>query len=176
MPRGRLYVIMLVSLIAILAIKTALVKPGGSYAHKESIVDRADAPDLTLPLGPGQPAVNLADLKGKVVVLDFWATWCGPCRESIPDLEKLYEKYHSKGLEVYGISVDDYKDPVPKAVKDLGMTYPVVMASDIPDIRSKFQFNAIPQFYVIDKKGRIGASISGAGGDIESEVTPFLEE
>jgi thiol-disulfide isomerase/thioredoxin len=167
---------MLVSLIAILGLKTALVKPGGAAARPTKVVDRPDAPDLTLPLGPGRPAVKLADLKGKVVVLDFWATWCGPCRMSIPDLEKLYEKYHSKGLEVYGISVDENKAPVPQAVKDLGMTYPIVMASDVPGIRDQLSFNAIPQVYVIDQKGRIGLSIEGAGGDIEAEVTPFLDE
>jgi len=176
MPRGRLYVIVLVSLITILAIKTALVKPGGSAVKKIAVAERPDAPALTLRFDPGQPAVNLADLKGKVVVLDFWATWCGPCRESIPDLEKVYQKYHSKGLEVYGISVDQTKEPVPAAVKELGMTYPIAMASDLPDIRSKFSFNGIPMMYVIDKKGRIAAAIEGAGGDIESEITPFLNE
>src|SRR4029078_98896 len=101
---------------------------------------------------------------GRVVVLDFWATWCGPCRETIPDLEKVYQKYHSKGLEVFGISVDESKEPVPAAVKDLGITYPVAMASDIPDIRGKYSFDAIPAFFVIDKKGRIAAAIKGAGG------------
>src|SRR5207302_6862438 len=112
----------------------------------------------------------------KVVILDFWATWCGPCRDTIPEIEQLYKKYHAEGLEVIGISVDDTPEPVPAAVKELGMTYPVVQATDIPDIRSKFVFNSIPQLYIIDRQGRVAASVTGFGDDLESRVAPLLKE
>ena len=176
MPRGRLYVIALVSLLAILAINTAIRNSGAPAARPGSTSERQDAPELSLPIEPGKPAVLLSSLKGKVVLLDFWATWCGPCRDSIPDVENLYKKYHSKGLEVIGISVDHTPEPVPAAVAQLGMTYPVVQAADIPEIRSKFQFDSIPQLYVIDKQGRVAASITGATGDFEAQITPFLAE
>ncbi len=177
MPRGRLYVIALVSVIAVLAVNSALKLPNRPPEPQAAESGkRQPAPELSLPLEPGKPAVLLSSLKGKVVLLDFWATWCGPCRESIPELEALYKKYHSKGLEVIGISVDNTPEPVPTAVKELGMTYPVVQATDIPDVRSKFQFNSIPQLYVIDKQGRVATAINGAGGDFEGQITPFLAE
>ena len=133
------------------------------------------APDFTLESLDGKN-MRLSDLRGKAVLLNFWATWCGPCREAIPDLEKVYKKYHSQGLEVVGISVDHTADPVPAVVAELGMTYPVVQSEDIPDIRSKYQFNSIPQAYVIDKQGKVAASITGAANDLEEQVKPLLAE
>jgi len=182
MPRGRLYVIALIVLVAMLAINNALMRPpkqaGAVAAPTSSTVARAQAPELNLPLQPGKPAVALSSLKGKVVILDFWATWCGPCRESIPELEKLYEKYHAEGLEVVGISVDDSADVLPAAIKQLGMTYPVVLAGNIPDLRNKFQFNAIPQMYVLDKNGRQAANYDGYDPtlDLEGAIKPLLAE
>jgi len=182
MPRGRLYIILLVALVAMLAINNALMrpsKPGPMAAASQAPgTQRADAPALDIPLEAGKPTVPLSSFKGKVVVLDFWATWCGPCRQSIPDLEKLYKKYHSQGLEVIGVSVDDSWDPVPASIKELGITYPVVLSSNIPGIRSAFQFTGIPQMYLVDKNGRIGGSYEGydPSRDLEAEIKPLLAE
>lgn len=177
MPRGRLYAIALIVLITILAINSALRKTSVQAAAPGPTGQRQAAPELSLPLQAGKPPVLLSSLKGKVVLLDFWATWCGPCRESIPELQNLYEKHHGSGLEVVGISVDNTSEPVPAAVAELGMKYPVVMAKDIPDIRSKFEFHSIPQLYVIDKQGRVAASITGTGGEsIAEQIAPILAE
>ncbi len=187
MPRGRIYVAILVTLLAILVIKSAIVKPAinttldkpaAATEAASTSPDRRAAPEMSLALETGKPGVPLSALKGKVIILDFWATWCGPCRQSIPDLQKLYVKYHSQGLEVVGISVDGSPAPVPEAVKQLGMTYPVVMANDIPDIRTKFQFSGIPQLYVVDRKGRIAGELAGydPSRDIEPAIKKLLEE
>jgi thiol-disulfide isomerase/thioredoxin len=178
MTRGRWYVVALVSLVAVLAINSALMRGPRQSSAKAPGPERLDAPEVSLPLRPGQPAVPLSSLKGKVVVLDFWATWCGPCRQSIPELEKLYRKYQSQGLEVIGVSVDDTAEPVPAAVKELGMTYPVVLAKDIPDLRSKFVFESIPQMFIIDKTGKQAEAIPGYSPDrdLEPTIKQYLAE
>ena len=146
---------------------------GGGTASEGQI-----APDIALPLKKGAAPVALSSWKGKVVLVDFWATWCGPCRQSIPEVERVYEKYHAKGLEVVGISVDEAQTAaeVPAAVKELKMTYPVVLYSDIPDIRTKYVFDGIPQMYLIDKKGNISQSIPGfdPSGNLDAKVEALL--
>jgi cytochrome c biogenesis protein CcmG/thiol:disulfide interchange protein DsbE len=136
------------------------------------------APDLSIPLKKGATPVSLSSLKGKVVLLDFWATWCGPCRESIPEIERIYKKYHGRGLEVVGISVDEVAnaDKIPGVVKELGMTYPVVLYTDIPDVRTKYEFSSIPQMYIIDKKGNISQSIPGFKPDsnLDAKIEALL--
>lgn len=123
------------------------------------------APDLAMPIYKGKPPVHLTDLKGKVVLLDFWATWCQPCRLSMHDLEKLYEQHKDDGLVVIGISTDthipDTRKDVPGMLKDYGITYPMAFADDIYDLRAKYEFNSIPLLFIIDKKGEIRERISG---------------
>ena len=142
--------------------------------------DLKAAPEIALPITKGAAPVALSSWKGKVVLIDFWATWCGPCRESIPEVERVYQKYHGQGLEVVGISVDDARTAplVPASVKKLGMTYPVVLASDIADIRSKYVFDGIPQMYLIDRKGNISQSIAGLdlSGNLDTKVEALLKE
>ena len=80
-----------------------------------SVGDRAK--EITLP-DPKGKEISLSSLKGKVVLIDFWASWCGPCRRSAPDLKKTYEKYQSKGFEIYGVSVDQDKFAWKMAIKE----------------------------------------------------------
>jgi len=143
------------------------------YLHTEStpqhvptgapVDDFGPAPDLSLPIGLNGKHVDLSSLKGNVVLLDFWATWCGPCKMSIPEVESIYSKYKDKKLKVVGISIDDVETrrEVDSSVKVLGMTYPVAMAVDIPDIRDKYTFASIPLLIIIDKKGIVRARITG---------------
>src|SRR5437016_8335720 len=106
---------------------------GGLYAVVWAFLPRPDLPpvELTKPapeIGVRTKAgsVKLSDLKGKVVLLDFWATWCGPCRMSIPGIERLYEKNHARGFEVLGISKDDNAagPAIASFIKEMGMKYP----------------------------------------------------
>lgn len=132
------------------------------------------APDLTLPDLDGKP-VQLSRLKGKVVVVNFWATWCDPCRAEIPDFVKLYQEYRGRGLEVIGISMDKGKDERVKAfVKEFGIEYPIV----IGDLQVAHQWlvRGIPMTFVIDRAGTIARVIPGAidKRSLEDGIRPLL--
>lgn len=119
------------------------------------------APDFTLKSSEGK-TIKLSDFKGKVVIIDFWATWCPPCRKGIPDLIDLKKKYGSKGFEVIGISVDsdNTKNDVVPFIKTNGINYPVAYVESSV-IESYGGIQSIPTSFVIDKKGKIVASYVG---------------
>ena len=121
------------------------------------------APDVALILEPQEKHIQLASLKGKVVILDFWATWCGPCKDSIPELERIYQKYKGKGLEVVGVSVDQVttQPQILLAKQALGITYPIMIATKSPEIIDKYSSDAIPMMYVLDKNGDIRKTQQG---------------
>jgi peroxiredoxin len=113
------------------------------------------APDFALKSVDGK-IVKLSDYKGKVVILDFWATWCGPCRKGIPDLIELKKEFGKMGVEIIGISVDKKEDMevVKSFVKDQKMNYPVVYADS--KVSSDYGgIDSIPTSVIIDKKGNI---------------------
>ena len=95
--------------------------------------------------------------KNKVTILDFWASWCGPCREETPFMVSLYEKYHNKGLGIVGISLDQDHDAWTKGIADLGITWPQI--SDLKYWQSAaaemFQVRSIPYMVVVDQQGVI---------------------
>ncbi len=122
------------------------------------------APDFELQTPDGKK-LKLSSLKGKVVIVDFWATWCPPCRKGIPDLIELKKKYGKNGFEVVGISVDSpqTKGDVVPFIKDYGINYPVVYANEAVTINYG-GIQSIPTAFVIDKQGKIVASYVGLRG------------
>ena len=107
----------------------------------------------------GKPFTT-ADWKGKVVLVDFWATWCGPCRAELPRVEKIYADYHAKGLEILGVSNDQAADDLTKFVKaDPKMPWPQLFDSAAAEkggwnpITTGFGINGIPTMFLIDRKG-----------------------
>lgn len=115
--------------------------------------------------------------KNKVVVIDFWASWCGPCRRSIPAMKMMYSKFHKKGLEIVGVSLDQKKDAWVKAIKEEGITWPQI--SDIKGwdcIGSKlYGVRGIPSMFVIDKDGIIVLSDSHDVEEVEDKVSELLK-
>ena len=116
--------------------------------------ERKKAPNFSLKTADGK-VVELQKLRGKVVVLNFWATWCGPCRAEIPGFADVYQRYKSQGLEIIGISVDEggWPDVQPFA-KRYDIPYLIVLDNG-KTVKSYGNFNAIPTTFIIDKNGYI---------------------
>ncbi len=112
--------------------------------------------------------VRLSDFKGKPVLIDFWATWCPPCRAAIPSIEKLYKNYGGKGLVVISVSLDEGDwDAVKSFAAEAGITYPVLKGGD--DVTSRFQVRSIPMVVIINKEGKIVKRYLGFGDEDELE-------
>ncbi len=141
---------------------------------------RIPAPALVLPMQVNGPPMPLSAFKGRVVILDFWATWCGPCRASIPALEAVYKKYRSQGLEVVGISRDhsETRGQIPAMAKTLGITYPLVVADDVPDINDNYGTDSLPTMIMIDRQGNVADAKSGLHSpeELEAKVRGLLAE
>ena len=119
---------------------------------------------------------ELNKYKGKVVVVNFWATWCGPCRKEIPDFIEAYKKYKSKGLEIIGISLDqDGWTRVTPYVKQSNINYPVVLG-DEQVVQNYGGFNAIPTTFIVDKNGIIVDQHTGTMSlkQLEAKLKPLL--
>jgi thiol-disulfide isomerase/thioredoxin len=99
--------------------------------------------------------VELKKLQGKAVVVNFWATWCGPCRAEIPGMAEIYGKYKNKGVEIVGVSLDDRGwSVVNPFVQKLGIPYPVVLGND-EVVQAYGGIDAIPTTFFVDKKGTV---------------------
>lgn len=144
------------SLLAVVALLAAFVP---------SAVAQDAAPELTLKDLAGADQ-SLASLKGKVVLVNFWATWCAPCRKEMPSLVKLQEDYGAKGLQIVAITVDteSYHDKVIAYAKDSKLNFPVWFGSTANMDPFGFGF-ALPSTAILDKDGRIVDRVEGVLDD-----------
>lgn len=130
--------------------------------------------DFVLKDQNNQP-VKLADYKGKVVIVNFWATWCGPCKVEIPDFVKLYAEYKDKGLVIVGISVDDSPEQLQAFMREYNMNYPVVqMRPEVEDAWGPFY--GYPTSFIVSRDGSICTKHIGPAShdQFESEIKSLL--
>lgn len=133
-----------------------------------------EAPEFSLVTLENQE-IRLSDLRGQVVLLDFWATWCGPCRESIPHLVALSKNYQSKGLQVIGMSVDKGDvSVVRKFVQSMEIPYPVALATE--EVVRKYGVTSLPTTVLIDKKGTIREKMVGFSSAVAKRLNGRIEE
>jgi peroxiredoxin len=97
--------------------------------------------------------VRLADYQGKVVLLEFWATWCGPCKQSMPELERLHQAYNDRGFEIIAVSLDESEPAVREFVEEYDLSFTVVM--DDADVNSAYGVFSIPTTFILDKSGQV---------------------
>jgi len=117
------------------------------------------APDFTLPGLDGTP-VRLSDLRGKTVLINFWATWCGPCRKEFPELVKLVQQQGDRGLVVLAVDVSESRDDVARFAQEFGATFPIVLDSDSSVVQS-YRLIGLPTSLFVDRDGILRAQQLG---------------
>jgi len=141
----------------------------------------AIAPDFTAP-DPEGKEITLGAIKGKVTIIDFWAAWCGPCRRENPNVVKVYEKYHEKGLEIIGVSLDgtpkqkDAKQAWLNAIEKDGLTWHQVSNLNYFNgpVAKKYNIRSIPATFILDSEGKIIAK-NVRGSALEKKISELLD-
>lgn len=132
-------------------------------------------PEIELP-GKVDTIIKLSSLNGKVVLIDFWASWCGPCRATNPYVQKLYKKYKDKGFEVFAVSLDVKKELWLKAIRQDRLTYTQVIDPDgwLSKVAEKYFVDMLPTNFLLDKTGKIVA-INVEGNEMFDKVKSLVE-
>jgi peroxiredoxin len=163
--KGFFYAVMLLVLLA----------ASGCSKHEEPAIEGKLAPDFTLKDLTGRP-VALSSLKGKVVLVNFWATWCPPCREEIPSMVKMTQAMQGKPFQLLAISIDEGgKDAVQEFFKKSGAVLPALLDTD-GTVSKRYGTTGVPETFVIDTKGVIMKKVVGAMDWSSPEVLAALED
>ena len=169
-----------VGVAAVLAILAYGVTSSG---HSQTIDDaiaegrRVPAPELNLPRLEGDAPASLSDYRGRVVVLNFWASWCVPCRDESPLLERWHKRIRPQGGTVLGIDALDVSSDARAFVREYGLSYPILRDGS-GDSGADYGLVGYPETFVIDRRGRITAVKRGPvdDADLRRQVLPLLEE
>ena len=151
-----------------------LILFGSAVVHAQLKIGEL-APDIQLP-GKSDTIVKLSSLTGKIVLIDFWASWCGPCRAANPYVQKLYKKYQANEFEVFAVSLDVNKPLWLKAIKRDRLTYTQVIDTDgwLSKVAEQYYVDAIPTNFLLDKSGIIVA-INLEGKELFDTVKKLLQ-
>ncbi len=118
---------------------------------------------------------TLSEFKGKVVMINFWATWCGPCKAEMPSMEALYQNYARKDFEILAVSIDMVEDaPVAAFIEDLSLSFPVLLDNDL-EVNSLYQVRVVPTSILVDRKGVISYRLLGAKDWDDPDAILFVD-
>ena len=130
------------------------------------------APEFSLPSLQG-PTMALSSLRGKVVLIDFWAQWCEPCKKELPQLDRLAKEYAAKGVVIVAVNIDKQKDNAARMVKQLGVSLPVLL-DPAGSVAGTYDLPKMPTSFVVDKKGIVRYVNEGFDGP--KDVDRFKQE
>jgi len=167
----------LVALLFILLAWSLLTDDGGSLAAQANRGDRPPAPDFALERLDENGELQLSSLRGKAVVVNFWASWCQPCKEEAPFLEGIWRDHGSRGLVVVGLDSKDFRADARRFADRFGLTFPLVY--DGPgDLTSSYGVTGFPETFVIDREGRVVEAFAGAvdGDDVRERFEAAVEQ
>jgi cytochrome c biogenesis protein CcmG/thiol:disulfide interchange protein DsbE len=156
--------IALVGVAALLGLLVWRVAFGGEEGAADKLGEgrHVQAPAFTLDRLDEEGTLALADLRGKALVVNFWASWCIPCRDEAPVLQQTYERYRDQGLVVLGIDVNDFREDARRFMRRFGLTYPVVYDGKGSTV-GRWGVRGFPETFFVDRSGKlVGERISGA--------------
>ena len=136
------------------------------------------APDFALKSSTGQN-LRLSEYRGEVVMINFWATWCGPCRQEMPLLDDLYNRYERVGFQLLGVNIDDDSNRAMAMMRELGVNFPVLFDAS-KDVSKLYEVNAMPVTVILDREGNVRHVHQGYNPGYEekylNEVRSLLRE
>jgi peroxiredoxin len=142
-----------------------------------ALAPAAAAPDFTLNVMGGQN-LHLKDQRGRVVMVNFWATWCGPCRQEMPQLNRLFEKYRASGFVLLGVNVDDDSSKAKEVASKLGVTFPVLLDTD-KTVSKLYDLSTMPSTVIIDRDGKVRymhrGYLAGYEDNYEKQIRELLK-
>lgn len=141
---------------------------------RDFVMDLSDPPATASLAAKGSKTTHLSDFKGKVVVLNFWATWCPPCVEEAPALNHLQQRIASRGGVIIGVSIDDDSAKYEKFLKDFGVPFPT-WRDPSAKVMHDYGTVMIPETYIIDRHGRIARKIIGPQRWDSPELTAYFD-
>jgi peroxiredoxin len=124
-----------------------------AFTAQAAVTPQATAPDFTLRSAEGRN-LRLAEQRGQVVLVNFWATWCGPCRQEMPHLNRLYDKYRASGFTLLGVNIDDDPRVATGTAARLGLKFPVLLDAD-KAVSKLYDLGSMPATVLIDRDGRV---------------------
>jgi len=139
------------TLICLIFLITGIFTNAFARAAEQGLTPKEQAPDFTL-RSNHNANLRLADMRGEVVMINFWATWCGPCRQEMPLLEKLYTKYQPAGFKILAINIEKDSEKADKFIEDIGISYPVLYDSE-STVSKLYDVEAMPSTMFIDREG-----------------------
>jgi peroxiredoxin len=125
----------------------------GTGVSLAALVPSSPAPDFTLRSMDGQN-LRLGEQRGRVVMVNFWATWCGPCRQELPHLNRLYEKYRASGFVLFGVNVDEDTRNAAAVASKMGLKFPMLPDAD-KRVSKQYDLSAMPSTVLIDRDGKV---------------------